>query len=61
MRSLTLSVSFLLHDGLEDPGLGGVELLARHVPGVVGVYLLAESRALGHDLLYDVLAVHGHG
>ena len=36
----------VLHDGGQHPGLRGVELLARRVPGVGGVHLLALGSAL---------------
>ena len=49
-----------VHDGGKHSRLLGVELLARHVPGVARVDLLAEGGPLGHDLLDDVLAVHLH-
>ena len=49
------------HDGCQDAGLGSIELLPRHVPGVTGVDLLPEGRSLGHDFLDDVLTVHLHG
>ena len=54
-------VRHVCHDGRQHTGLGSVELLACHVPGVAGVDLFPEGSALGHDLLYDVLTVHLHG
>ena len=35
-----------LHDGGQDAGLGAVEGLSGHVPGVPGVYLLTQSSPL---------------
>ena len=38
-----------LHDGGQDTGLAGVELLASHVPGVARVNLFTHGRALGEE------------
>lgn len=48
------------HDGCQHPGLGGIKLFARHIPGVAGVNLFPEGCSLCHDFLYDVLTVHLH-
>ena len=52
---------FVRHNGRQHPGLGCIELLPRHIPGVAGVDLLPEGGSLGHDFLDDVLTVHLHG
>jgi hypothetical protein len=36
----------LLHDGGQNAGLAGIELLAGHIPGVTGVNLFAEGCSL---------------
>ena len=58
---VVVDFSVVCHDGRQHPGLGSVELLARHVPGVARVDLLPEGRSLGHYFLNDVLTVHLHG